>query len=59
MDIEELLKDSFSYAQEALVGKWTRWAIFVILALPFTLIRFVFDPKKISDVMKMDWSAIP
>jgi hypothetical protein len=47
MDIGALLSDSFTYSQEALVGKWTRWAIFIILALPFSLIRFVFDPKKI------------
>jgi len=59
MDIEVVLKDSFAYAQEALVGKWTRWAIFVILALPFSLIQFVVDPKKISDSMKMDWDAVP
>jgi len=59
MDSEVLLKDSFAYAQEALVGKWTRWAIFVLLALPFSLIQFVFDPKKISDGLKMDWDAIP
>jgi hypothetical protein len=59
MDSEVLLKDSFAYAQGALVGKWIRWAIFVILALPFSLIQFVVDPKKISDGMKMDWDAIP
>jgi hypothetical protein len=34
IDIEALLKDSLAYTQEALVGKWTRWAIFVIRALP-------------------------
>jgi hypothetical protein len=59
MDIEPILSDSFAYAQEALVGKWTRWAIFILLALPFSLIRFVFDPQKISDGMKMNWAAIP
>jgi hypothetical protein len=56
MDSEVLLKDSFAYAQEALVGKWIRWAIFIVLSLPFSLIQFVVDPKKISDGMKMQLS---
>ena len=37
MDIELLLKDSCDYAQEALVGKWTRWAIFVLLLMVMLL----------------------
>jgi hypothetical protein len=59
MDIEPLISDSFAYAREALVGKWTRWVIFILLALPFSLIQFVFDPKKISDGMKFNWNAVP
>ncbi len=59
MDIGALLQDSIEYAQEALVGKWTRWAIFIILALPFSLVQFIFDPKKISDGTKMNWNAVP
>src|SRR5512135_613198 len=59
MDIGVLLSDSFAYAQEALVGKWTRWAIFIILALPFSLIQFVFDPKKIITGTSINWGAIP
>jgi hypothetical protein len=59
MDIEPLLSDAFAYAQEALVGKWTRWAIFILLALPFALIQFVFDPRKITDGAKFNWEALP
>jgi hypothetical protein len=60
MDIGALLQDSIEYAQEALVGKWTRWATFIILALPFSLVQFVFDPKKISAAgTKMNWDAVP
>ena len=59
MDIEPLLSDSFAYAQEALVGKWTRWAIFILLALPFALVQFVFDPKKMTDGAKFNWEAVP
>ena len=59
MDIGALLSDSFTYAQEALVGKWTRWAIFILFALPFSLIQFTFDPKTIMTGTAMNWGAIP
>ena len=59
MDIGVLLTDSFNYAQEALVGKWSRWAIFVLFALPLSLIRFLFDPEKIMTGTSFNWDAIP
>jgi hypothetical protein len=59
MDIGALFTDSIAYAQEALVGKWTRWATFILLALPLSLVQFVFDPKKISAGSKMNWDAVP
>src|SRR5665647_3465980 len=59
MDIEPLVSDSFTYAKEALVGNWERWAIFILLALPMSLIQFIFDPKTISTGTKMNWDAVP
>jgi hypothetical protein len=59
MDIGALLSDSFTYAQEALVGKWTRWAIFILFALPVSLIRFTFDPKTLITGTEINWGAIP
>jgi hypothetical protein len=59
MDIGALLSDSFTYAQEALVGKWTRWAIFILFALPFSLIQFTFDPKTLVTGTTINWGAIP
>ena len=59
MDIGALLSDSFTYAQEALVGKWTRWAIFILFALPFSLIQFTFDPKSIITGTTVNWGAVP
>jgi hypothetical protein len=59
MDIGALLSDSFAYAQEALVGKWTRWAIFILFSLPFSLIQFTFDPKTVVTGTVVNWSAIP
>jgi hypothetical protein len=59
MDIGALLSDSFTYAQEALVGKWTRWAIFILFALPASLIQFTFDPKTLMTGTTMNWEAFP
>ena len=59
MDIGALFSDALAYTQEALVGKWSRWAIFIICALPFSLIQFTFDPKTIMTGTAVDWSAIP
>jgi hypothetical protein len=59
MDIGAILSDSFTYAQEALVGKWTRWAIFILFALPFSLIQFTFDPKTLMTGTAVNWGAIP
>lgn len=59
MEIGALLTESITYSKEALLGKWTRWAIFVLFALPFSLVQFVFDPKKMMVGTKMNWGAIP
>jgi len=59
MDIGALFSDALTYTQEALVGKWSRWAIFILFALPFSLIQFTFDPKTIMTGTAVDWSAIP
>jgi len=59
MDIGALLSDSFTYAQEALVGKWTRWAIFILFALPLSLIQFTFNPRTIMTGSEVNWGAVP
>ncbi len=59
MNIEVIVSESFTYAREALVGKWTRWAIFILLALPFSLIQFVFDPTTVRAGTGMNWDAVP
>jgi hypothetical protein len=43
VDIGALFSDSLTYAKEALVGKWTRWGIFILFALPFFLHQLTFD----------------
>ena len=49
MDYGAMLTASSEYAKGALLGKWVRWIIFIILGLPFALVQFTFDPEKIVD----------
>lgn len=61
MDYDVMVKDSLEYAKEALMGKWVRWITFIILALPFALMQFVFDPEKLINKTTGDlnWALIP
>jgi hypothetical protein len=49
MDYGAMLTESFEYAKEALLGKWVRWILFIILGLPFALVKFTIDPNIIVD----------
>jgi len=49
MNFEDLLNDSVEYTTETFAGHWIRWLIFVLLGLPFSLVRFAVDPTKIFD----------
>ncbi len=56
-----MVKDSLEYAKEALIGKWGRWITFIILALPFALMQFIFDPEKLINKTTGDinWAMVP
>lgn len=61
MESDVMLKDSFGYAQEALVGKWVRWITFIILILPLALVNFVFDPHTLFSQRTgaISWEMVP
>ncbi|MDD1690482.1 MAG: DUF4013 domain-containing protein [Methanoregula sp.] len=59
MDNTLIITDAVGYAKEALVGKWTRWLIFIICGLPMALLPFVFDTKKLVDGTTFRWDLIP
>ncbi|WP_292415382.1 DUF4013 domain-containing protein [Methanoregula sp.] len=59
MDNGILVTESFSYAKETLIGKWTRWLIFIICGLPMALLPFIFDPEKIAKATEFSWDLIP
>lgn len=61
MNYDVMVKDSLEYAKEALIGKWGRWITFIILALPFALMQFIFDPEKLMNKTTgaFNWELIP
>jgi len=59
MDNGALVTESIHYAKDTFLGKWTRWLIFIICGLPFALLPFVFDTKKMADATAFSWEMIP
>jgi hypothetical protein len=59
MEFERLFNDAIAYTRETLIGHWTRWITFIILGLPFSLVRFVVDPAKIVTGTTIHWELIP
>jgi hypothetical protein len=59
MEYEKLFNDSIEYTRETFTGHWVRWLIFILLGLPFALMRFVVDPRKIMTGSTIHWEMIP
>ncbi|MDD1668950.1 MAG: DUF4013 domain-containing protein [Methanomicrobiales archaeon] len=59
MKFELIFNDALEYTRETFIGHWGRWLIFIILGLPFSLIRFVVDPGKIITGATIHWDLIP
>jgi len=59
MDFENLFRDAIGYTRDTFIGHWVRWLIFVLLGLPFALVRFVIDPAKIITGTTVHWELIP
>ena len=54
-----MISQSIEYSKEALIGKWARWIIFVILGLPMALLPFVFDVDTIAKTTDFSWEQVP
>jgi hypothetical protein len=59
MELEKIFNDSLGYTRETFAGHWIRWLIFILLGLPFSLIRFFVDPAKIIEGATIRWDLIP
>ncbi|HMA05589.1 MAG TPA: DUF4013 domain-containing protein, partial [Methanomicrobiales archaeon] len=47
------------YTRETFIGHWGRWLIFILLGLPFALMQFVVDPRKIIEGTTIHWELVP
>jgi hypothetical protein len=59
MDYETLINDPIAYTRETFFGHWVRWLIFILLSLPFALVRFLIDPARIITGKTIRWELIP
>lgn len=59
MDHSAAVSASIDYTKEALIGKWIRWLIFVILGLPMALLPFVFDFETLAKTTDFSWEQVP
>jgi hypothetical protein len=59
MDHSAAVSASIDYTREALIGKWTRWLIFVIFSIPLALLPFVFDFETLAKTTDFSWEQVP
>lgn len=59
MDNGALVSSSYEYTKDALIGKWSRWLIFIICGLPMVFVPFLLDPKKLVDGAAFRWDLVP
>lgn len=59
MDHTIAVTKSIEYTREALIGKWARWIIFVILGFPMALLPFVLNVNTIGATDSFSWEQIP
>ncbi|NLD56992.1 MAG: DUF4013 domain-containing protein [Methanomicrobiales archaeon] len=59
MDHTAAVAKSIEYTREALIGKWARWIIFVILGFPTALLPFVFNANTMGVADSFSWEQIP
>jgi hypothetical protein len=59
MKFELIFNDAIEYTRETFIGHWVRWLIFILLSLPFALIRFIVDPQKIISGAQIHWEQVP
>lgn len=59
MDSGAAISDSIDYTRDAFMGKWPRWAIFVILSLPMALMPFILNLETISHSTNFQWDQVP
>jgi hypothetical protein len=59
MDVDGYLTESASFTREVLTGKWSRWLVFILLGLPWTVLTSLLASRQVFDGTTIHWSLIP
>lgn len=59
MDVDIYLTESASFTRAVLMGKYSRWLIFILLGLPWTVLVSLLASRHVIEGMTVHWSLIP
>jgi hypothetical protein len=59
MDVGYFIRESAAFTRATLFGRWSRWLIIVVLALPYLVLRSLVESSKIIEGTTLHWSLIP
>jgi hypothetical protein len=59
MDVDRYITESASFTVRVLTEKWSRWVIFVLLGLPWTLLTTLLQSRNVFDGTTIHWKLIP
>lgn len=59
MDVDIYLSESASFTRSLLVGRYSRWLVFILLGLPWTILTSLLVSRNIFDGTTIHWSLIP
>jgi hypothetical protein len=58
MNFSQFFSESLAFTGATLVEKWSRWLIFILLNLPWLILPFVIDTKKITVGTSIHWELL-
>ena len=59
MTFSSFLSETFAFTRNTLIGKWSRWLIFLLLSLPALALSLIVTSKTVVDGTVIHWDAIP
>jgi hypothetical protein len=59
MDVSRFIIESATFTRATLLGKPSRWLIFILLGLPWTALTALLESRKILDKNIVQWDLIP
>jgi len=59
MNFSQVFSESVAFTRATLFGKWTRWLILILFALPWLVLHFVMDATKFMYGTTVRWDLVP